>query len=88
MNPRIVFAKPQKQERTSDTKGTNEAHKEHKELVLILVCAFVGFVCAFCGELICADHFADAGLLFCSYLRGCFLRVTPIVEDADLVDAL
>src|SRR5262245_56688786 len=46
------------------------------------------FLCLLWLSLICADHCTDAALLFLGNLRGCFLRVAPVVEDADLVNAL
>ena len=38
--------------------------------------------------LIGADHLADTTLLFLGHLRGCLLRVAPVVKNADLVYAL
>src|SRR5690242_693691 len=39
-------------------------------------------------RLVGADHFTDALFLFLGHLRGCLLRVAPVVENANLVNAL
>src|SRR5689334_21822539 len=39
-------------------------------------------------RLVGADHFTDAVLLFLGHLRGCLLRVAPVVENSNLVNAL
>jgi len=40
------------------------------------------------AALICSNHFANAALLLLSDLGGRLLRVAPVVENADLMNAL
>ena len=66
----------------------NISHKMHKKHKCFLI-PFVLLV-PFVAVLVSADHLADtlAALLLLRYLGWCLLRVTPVVEDADLVHAL
>ena len=58
-----------------------------KENLLTQMNADLGYFAFICGS-ICTDHLANAALLLLRDLRGRLLRVAPVVENADLVNAL